>query len=169
MPVYGLPNAVAHTAPDVVTNANANGCADTGANVGTDVESDKRAKLVADAKPHARADTDAVASANTSSDATRTSGLCDERLRQVDTVLEDVRRRNAVTNEIHRGGAGARRQGVRQLSPGAGLQPGGVHVRRAKLQRFRAIWRVFGVVRQQRRQAPHAHIAGQAVHGCDAI
>ena len=42
--------------------------------------------------------------------------LRDERLRQVDTVLEDVRRRNAVTNEIHRGGAGARRQGVRQLS-----------------------------------------------------
>ena len=116
MPVYGLPNAVAHTAPDVVTNANANGCADTGANVGTDVESDKRAKLVADAKPHARADTDAVASANTSSDATRTSGLRDERLRQVDAVLEDVWRRNTAEDQINRDGAGARRQGVRQLS-----------------------------------------------------
>ena len=169
MPVYGLPNAVAHTAPDTPPDTASNAPTDAAANAPPDQLPDAFSYAVSHAPPDQLPYAVSDSLPDSLPDAARSSGLRDERLRQVDTVLEDVRRRNAVTNEIHRGGAGARRQGVRQLSPGAGLQPGGVHVRRAKLQRFRAIWRVFGVVRQQRRQAPHAHIAGQAVHGCDAI
>ena len=40
-----------------------------------------------------------------------------------------------------------------------------MHVRRAKLQRFRALWRVFGVVRQQRDADAVAYVKLNFVHG----
>ena len=117
MPVYGLPNAVAHTAPNVVTNANANGCANTGANVGTDVESDKRAKLVADDKP----DTCAHTRTHTVADAAAAHPLCAERVWQMGTMLEVVWRWAAAEEAIHRDGAGAWRKEVWQVIPVTGL------------------------------------------------
>ena len=138
-----MPDTISYTESDAGSNTIADSDADTGADFGADVESDERAKCVADAESHICAH----AGADTVTDATRTSLLRDERLRQMDSVLKDVWRWYAAAHAICGYGASARRQGVRQLSPSAGLQLGGVHVRREKLQCFRSLWCMFGVVR----------------------
>ena len=96
------------TSADAFANDVTDDCTHAGADFVTDIESDERAECVADAEPDicAHAGADAVANAAAA------NSLCAERIRQMGTVLEDVWRRCAVADKIHRDRTGARRQGV---------------------------------------------------------
>ena len=103
-----MPDTISYTESDAGADTFADRDADAFANFGPDVESDERAKCVADIESHicAHAVTDAVA------DAAAAYSLCAESVWQMGNVLKDVRRRSAVADKIHRDGAGARRRGV---------------------------------------------------------
>ena len=128
MPQYRVPHARAHLG--------ANAGADTGTDERAHKRADERANSVANAEPNEHADYGAHSNPDTSThifpdgaaDTTAARRLRPERIWAIYPVLEDVRRGNATTNEIHRGGAGARRQGVRQLSRDALVQQCGVQV-----------------------------------------
>ena len=160
LPDDGVPDAVADTSADDC----ADDCADSGANVSTDIEPNKRAKSSTDAKPNARthAFTDATA-------ATAAHPLRAERLRPLDTVLEDVRRRGTVPRSVHRDGASVWWPRMRRSDFPAPVQQLCVHVQPCDVFKLWCLQRVHGFVRQQGYQVSDAHVQRQVVHGSEAV
>ena len=96
------------------------------------------------------------------------NSLCVERVRQMGTVLEDVRRRCAVADKIHRDRTGARRQRMRSFDLPAPVQQFCVYVQPGDVFELWCIQCMHGFVWQSGHQVSDAHFQRSIVHGSKA-
>ena len=157
-------DAGANAGADAFANDVTDDCTHAVADFGTDVESDERAECIADAEPDicAHAGADAIANAAAA------NSLCVERVRQMGTVLEDVRRRCAVADKIHRDRTGARRQRMRSFDLPAPVQQFCVYVQPGDIFELWCVQCMYGFVWQSGHQVSDAHFQRSLVHRSEA-